>query len=191
MAALTQEINQSKIHSHKLALWVAIGSMIMMFGALTSAYIVRRAQGNWLDFKLPDIFFLNTLVIIASSVTIHFSFQAFKNGNEKLYKTLMLTTFGLGILFLTLQYKGWLEMDLIGATLTANPSSSFIYVISGLHAAHLIGGLAALTTAMIHAFYLPFKPTKRRQQRFELVVQFWHFVDVLWVYLLLFFIWQA
>jgi cytochrome c oxidase subunit III len=191
MATLAQEASQSKIHPHKLALWIAIGSMIMMFGALTSAYIVRRGQGNWLDFKLPDLFFLNTLVIVASSVTLHFSFQAFKNGKEKPYKLLMLATFGLGLLFLALQYLGWMEMTAIGATLQSNPGPAFVYVISGLHAAHLIGGLGALTAATIHAFYLPFKPTRRRQQRFELVVQFWHFVDVLWIYLLLFFVWQA
>jgi cytochrome c oxidase subunit III len=182
---------RKKIHQHKFALWVAIGSIIMMFAAFTSAYIIRRSAGNWLEFRLPDVFFYNTAVILLSSITLHSSYTAFKKGKEGLYKGLLVLTFFLGLLFVVLQYKGWLDMNAIGASFTANPSSSFIYVISGLHAAHIIGGLAALTTAMIHAFYLPFKPTEKREQRFELVVQYWHFVDVLWIYLIVFFVAQA
>ena len=163
----------------------------MMFGSLTSAYVVRRAQGNWLEFKLPDIFFVSTAVILASSLTIQMSLNAFRRGNEKTYKTLMLTTYGLGFLFIVLQYQGWVAMNAIGVILNGNPSGSFVYVISGLHAGHLLGGMAALTVALVHAFYLPFKPTPRRVLRYELVTQFWHFVDVLWVYLLVFFILQS
>lgn len=187
MAALRQEYNQSKIHPHKMALWVAIGSIIMMFAAFTSAYMVRRASGNWLEFKLPDIFMVNTVVILLSSVSIHLSFAGFKKGNERRYKSMLITTFFLGLLFVVLQYKGWEALTSMGATFTVNPSSSFIYVISGLHAAHVLGGIAALTTAIIHAYYLPYKPTLRRKQRFELVLQYWHFVDILWIYLVIFF----
>ncbi|MBK8557659.1 MAG: cytochrome c oxidase subunit 3 [Lewinellaceae bacterium] len=163
----------------------------MMFGSFTSAYVVRRAAGNWYEFKLPDIFFYNTLILLLSSVTLHFSYQAFKKGMESRYKSLLLATVILGLTFVVLQYVGWTEMTAMGATLTINPSSSFIYVISGLHAAHILGGIGALTVAMVHAWYLPFKPTARRRQRFELVVQYWHFVDLLWVYLLIFFVMQA
>ncbi|MCC7245026.1 MAG: cytochrome c oxidase subunit 3 [Saprospiraceae bacterium] len=191
MATNTPIYTQSKIHQYKLALWVGIGSIIMMFGAFTSAYIVRRAAGNWFEFKLPDIFFFNTIVILLSSVTLHLSYQGFKKGNEKQYKGLLIATFLLGILFIVLQYQGWKAMDAMGATFTINPSSSFIYVISGLHAAHILGGLGALSMAMLHAFILPYKPTPRRKLRFELVVQYWHFVDLLWIYLIVFFTLQS
>ncbi|MCC6280331.1 MAG: cytochrome c oxidase subunit 3 [Saprospiraceae bacterium] len=191
MDAMTPEYNRSKIHQHKFALWVGIGSIIMMFGAFTSAYVVRRASGNWFEFKLPDIFFLNTAVIVLSSITIHLSYRAFLSGAEKRYKGLLVTTFLLGIAFVVLQYLGWQAMTDIGATFTVNPSSSFIYVISGLHAAHVLGGLGAIAVAMAHAFILPYKPTPRRKLRFELVVQYWHFVDVLWVYLIVFFMVQS
>ncbi len=191
MTSNTPTYTQSKIHQYKLALWVGIASIIMMFGAFTSAYIVRRAAGNWFEFKLPDIFFVNTVVILLSSVTLHLSYQAFKKGNEKQYKGLLITTFVLGILFVILQYQGWKAMDAMGATFTINPSSSFIYVISGLHAAHVLGGLGALAMAMLHAFILPFKPTPKRKLRFELVVQYWHFVDILWIYLIVFFTLQS
>jgi len=191
MASVSTPYTQNKIHAHKLALYIGIGSIVMMFGALTSAYVVRRAQGNWFEFKLPDIFWFNTIVIILSSITLHFSLQAFKKGKENAYKMLLLTTFALAAVFIVLQYEGWVAMDAIGATFTANPSSSFVFVISGLHAAHVLGGMAALTTAMIYAYVLPFKPTPRRRLRFELVAQYWHFVDILWIYLIVFLNMQA
>lgn len=191
MSAAVSQYNQNKIHHHKLALWVGIATIIMMFGAFTSAYIVRRASGNWYEFKLPDIFFLNTLVILASSATLHWSYRSFINGAEKRYKALLAATLVLGLVFVLLQYQGWKALDAMGATFTVNPSSSFVYVISGLHAAHVLGGVAALVVALAHAFYLPFKPTPRRKLRFELVVQYWHFVDLLWVYLVIFFMLQS
>lgn len=191
MATLRQEYNQSKIHPHKLALWVGIGSIIMMFAAFTSAYVVRRAAGNWLEFKLPDIFMVNTVVILLSSLTIHLAYTGFKSGNEQRYKRMLIATFLLGLAFVVLQYKGWEALTTMGATFTVNPSSSFIYVISGLHAAHVLGGVSALTVALTHAYVLPYKPTLRRRQRFELVVQYWHFVDILWIYLMVFFMVQS
>lgn len=191
MATLRQEYNQSKIHPHKVALWVSIAAIIMMFGAFTSAYVVRRAAGNWLEFKLPDIFMINTVVILLSSVTLHLSYTGFKKRMEARYKGMMIATIVLGLVFVVMQYFGWQQLTAMGATFTANPSSSFIFVISGMHAAHVLGGVGALTMALIHAFWLPFKPTLRRRQRFELVVQYWHFVDILWVYLMVFFMIQS
>lgn len=183
----TPEYSKNKIHPFKLTLWVGIGSIIMMFASLTSAFIVRRAAGNWYEFKLPDIFFINTVVILASSVVLQMSYNAFLKGNEVWYKRFLVITFILGLLFVVLQYKGWEMMDAGGATFTLNPSSSFIYVISGLHAAHVLGGVAALVVAMIFAYILPFKVTPKRRLRFQLVVQYWHFVDILWLYLIIFF----
>ncbi|MFN0214614.1 MAG: heme-copper oxidase subunit III [Saprospiraceae bacterium] len=191
MTALRQGYNQSKIHPQKLALWIAIGSFIMMFAAFTSAYVVRRAAGNWLEFKLPDIFMLNTVVILLSSLTIHLAYTGFKQGKEQRYKGMLIATFILGLAFVVLQYKGWEALTAMGATFTVNPSSSFIFVISGWHAAHVLGGIVALTVALTHAYVLPYKPTLRRKQRFELVVQYWHFVDILWVYLMVFFMLQS
>jgi cytochrome c oxidase subunit III len=191
MASVSSQYNRSKIHPQKFALWVAIAGIIMMFAAFTSAYIVRRASGNWFEFRLPDIFLLNALVIVASSVTLHVSYLAFQRGKEMVYKSMLSLTFVLGLLFVALQYQGWEALNAIGATLTINPSSSFVYVISGLHAAHVLGGMVALMVALTHAWYLPYKPTLRRRQRFELVVQYWHFVDILWVYLVIFFMTQS
>lgn len=191
MVATNRQYSQNKIPPQKFALWVGIAGIIMMFAAFTSAYVVRRASGNWYEFKLPNIFFVSTAIMVLSSITLHISYTAFKNGKEQMYKLLLLVTFLLGLIFIVTQYLGWQALDAIGATFTINPSSSFIYVISGLHAAHVLGGMGALAVALTHAYALPFKPTVRRRQRFDLVVHYWHFVDILWVYLLVFFVTQS
>ncbi len=191
MLAVTENTtNRSKIDSKKLALLIGCASIVMMFAGLTSAYIVRRAGGNWLEFRLPNIFFINSIVMLLSSVAIHSAYIFFKKGNEFLYKGLLVLSFILGLTFVILQYQGWLDLTAIGVELTGNPAGSFIYVISGIHAAHVLGGLAAILVAMIQAFSLKYKVTKKRKLRFELTLIYWHFVDFLWIYLLVFFLSQ-
>lgn len=180
------ETRRNKIHPKKLALWVAIVSLIMMFTALTSAYIVRRAAGNWLEFSIPSIFYVNTLVIVASSLTLHAAYRAFKREAEGAYKALLGITFILGVAFVILQYFGWLQMEAEGVPLRINPSGDFVYAISSLHAVHVLGGLAALGVALTMAFLRKLRRTPARQLRLELTLTYWHFVDVLWIYLIVF-----
>lgn len=188
--ANTSTGRNNKIHPKKLALWMACASMGMLFGAFTSAYIVRQAAGNWLEFQLPNVFFVSTAVIVLSSVLLHLSFLSFKKGNERMYKGLLVAASLMGFAFLALQYQGWLAMEEMGVPLRTNPSGDFIYVISGVHAAHILGGIATLIVALINAFALPFKVTAARVLRFDLTVNYWHFVDLLWVYLMVFFVSQ-
>lgn len=191
-AVVTSEVySRNKIHPKKFALIAACAGMFMSFIALTSAYIVRQAAGNWLEFQLPAIFYYNTLVVIASSMMLHVSYKGFLKGRVQQYRYAMVAAFGLGLLFLALQYQGWVAMDNLGLGLTVNPSSSFIYLISGWHAAHILGGIGALTVALLHAFLLVPKVSEKRKLRFELTLIFWHFVDFLWVYLLVFFTIQS
>jgi cytochrome c oxidase subunit 3 len=182
---------KSKIHSKKFALWVACASITMMFAAFTSSYLVRRAAGNWLEFPLPIMFYYSTAAILASSIFLHLSYRAFKAGREIAYKRLLVLSFLSGFIFIVLQYAGWLALQGMGVSINTNPSGSFVYVISGVHAAHVLGGIAALTVALLHAFLLPFKATAGRILRFELTLTYWHFVDVLWVYLFIFFLIQS
>lgn len=184
-------LGRNKIHPKKFALWVACASIMMMFAALTSAYIVRRAGGNWLEFQLPSIFFYNTITILASSLSLHFSYRAFLKGNSTMYKGLLLTTLALGLLFVGLQYEGWTQLEAMGVPLRLNPSGDFIYVISAVHAAHVLGGIAALIVASLHAFTLPNKVSPARKLRFQLTFTYWHFVDFLWLYLLVFLMQQS
>jgi len=174
------------INPKLFALWVAMGGIIMMFGSLTSAYLVREAAGNWLEFRVPEVFFTSTALMVLSSLTLHGSYTAFRKGREGLYKGLLAATLVLGLAFITYQYQGWQQLYQIGVALDGNPGGSFFYVISGIHAAHVLGGIFSLVVALMHAFSLSFHPTERRRRRFQLVVHYWHFVDALWLYLFFF-----
>jgi cytochrome c oxidase subunit 3 len=182
--------SRSKIHPKKFALWVGIASIAMMFAAFTSAYIVRKAAGNWLEFELPGLFWVSAVVILISSLTLHLGYRAFLNQKKRLYRSMLWVTLGLGLAFVALQYEGWMQLMASGVELTTNPSGSFVYVLSGLHVAHVMGGLAVLAVALIHGLSLPFRPTPTRKLRLELTATYWHFVDLLWLYLLLFFTFQ-
>lgn len=188
VAVVDNQYRRNKIHPKKFALWVACASMMMLFAAFTSAYVVRQAGGNWLEFQLPNLFFYSAGVILLSSLTLHGSYYSFRQGNATLYRLLLVVSFLLGLGFVVLQYLGWGQLNAIGVPLDGNPSGSFIYVISGVHAAHVLGGIAAMAVALLHAFILPYKATSRRKLRFELTLTYWHFVDFLWVYLLGFFL---
>ena len=145
------------------------------------------AGGNWIDYRIPDIFFLIGLFLV-SSITLHTSYRSFLNGNEVRYKLLLLVTGLLGLIFVVTQYMGWSHMFNIGIDLKANPSGSFFYLITAAHAAHVLAGVAAIVVACFHAYTLKYKVTVKRKNRFELVLHYWHFVDILWVYLLAFLI---
>ena len=181
-----ENYRQNRIHPQKFGLWIAFASIMMMFGAFTSAYIVRRAAGNWLEFELPGIFFISTGVLLLSSVFLHFSYLGFKKMNSNQHRLMLVMAFLAGIGFVILQYQGWMALFNMGIELNGNPSGSFLYIISGVHVLHILGGLATLIVALIHAFSLPCTPTPKRLLRFDLVRHYWHFVDVLWIYLLIF-----
>lgn len=179
-------LGRNKIHPQTFALLVACASIMMMFAAWTSAFLVRQAAGNWLEFNLPQVFTLSTVVILLSSATLHVSYRAFLKGNEKVYQYGLVAAAILGCVFLYTQYRGWLALASIGVELTTNPSGSFVYVFSYVHAAHVVGGIAILLLAVLHAFTLGLKVTPKRKHRFELSMIYWHFVDLLWVYLFFF-----
>lgn len=175
---------RNKIHPHKFTLWVGIGSILMMFAGLTSAYIVKRNQANWVTFNLPLAFWYSTAVILLSSLTLYLASKAFKQRAMHKYRNLMASTLALGVLFIVLQIIGFKELWRIGVTLTGNVSFSFLYVIVGLHALHVIGGIIALVIMALKAF-----SNKRRNYStvpVDLISTYWHFVDILWVYLLVF-----
>ncbi len=176
----------NKIHPHKFTLWVGIGSIVMMFAGLTSAYIVKRNQANWISYELPVAFYYSAVVIILSSLTLHFSAKAFKNREVGTYRKLMATTLLLGVLFIALQIIGFNNFWNEGMTLQASVSYSFLYVIVGLHAIHVIGGAVALIIMSVKSFS---KKTKNYNiVPVDLICTYWHFVDLLWLYLLVFLI---
>jgi len=180
--------HRNRIHPKLFALWISFASIIMMFIALTSAYIVKSAAGSWLEFQLPIQFYISTSIIVISSITLHLSFTSFLKKNEGMYKSMLVVSFLLGISFVVIQYYGWQSLFVSGVDLKASISGSFFYLISGLHALHILGGVAAMVVAMIHAFSLDFVVTEKRKLRFKLVCHYWHFVDFLWIFLFTFLI---
>jgi cytochrome c oxidase subunit 3 len=156
----------------------------MMFAGLTSAYIVKRNQANWTTFDLPIIFWFSTVVIILSSVTLHISNVAFKQRDMIKYRWLVVVTLLLGITFLLMQSIGFSQLWIKGVTLTKNVSFSFLYVIVGLHGLHIIGGIIALIILFAKAFNR--KVRNYNIMPLEVISTYWHFVDALWIYLLIF-----
>jgi cytochrome c oxidase subunit III len=176
-----------RIHPHKFTLWVAMASIIMMFAGLTSAYIVKRSAANWEGIQTPNEFWYSTAVIIISSITIQLALRAFKQREMSKYRGLMLASAVLGILFVVLQWLGFQWMWENGVTFKGAGQGQFLYIIAGLHALHVIGGIIALIIIVSKAF---FGKTKSYDPvPVEVASTYWHFVDILWVYLLIFFIW--
>lgn len=183
-------IARYNIHPLKFALWLGMAAIVMMFMAFTSAYMVREAAGNWMEFNIPNIFFYSTAVIILSSITLQISYESFKQQKKGRYLGFLALSLLLGLGFVFLQYQGWLTLTSLGILINGNPSGSFIYIISMVHVVHVLGGITGLVIALFQGTMLKFYVSQKRKFRFQLLLQYWHFVDILWVYLLLFFIIQ-
>lgn len=177
---------RKKIHPHKFTLWVAIASILMMFAGLTSAYIVKRNQANWFSFEIPLIFWYSTAVVLFSSVTMWQAEKNFKARQMLAYKNLLSATFVLGVVFVAMQIIGFIQLTNSGLTLQKNVSISFLYIIVGLHALHVVGGIIALLVIFIKAFSS--KIRNYNAVPVEVMSTYWHFVDALWLYLLIFLI---
>lgn len=178
---------RNKIHPHKFTLWVAIGSIIMMFAGLTSAYIVKRSQAGWQTFDLPKAFWYSTAVILISSGLMEATLRAFRERMMKRYRLLLTCTLLSGLAFVALQILGFERLWEQGITLQANVAYSFLYVIVGLHAVHVIGGVIALLVMLLRSFIA--RTRNYSVVPVEVMTTYWHFVDVLWLYLLVFLLW--
>jgi cytochrome c oxidase subunit 3 len=166
--------------------WVFVAGVCMTFAALTSALVVRKGGDlYWRHFTLPSLLYLNTLVLVASSVTLEISRRHVGSfmGGVKTTATKparwLYATLSLGILFLAGQYLAWRQLSAQGLYLATNPSSSFFYVFTAAHAVHLLGGLYALTRVI-----RKLKHRVLRRVTLDATAHYWHFMDVLWIYLL-------
>ena len=175
-----------KIHPHKFTLWVGIGSIIMMFAGLTSAYIVKREQPGWIGFSMPMIFWYSTAVMLLSSITMQLALGAFKNRDMGKYRNLIAVTTGLGVLFVILQVVGYYQLNRAGVRVEGSGSGVFFIIIFGLHALHVLGGVIALLVLLFRA--ISSRIRNYNSIPVEVASTYWHFVDVLWLYLFIFFI---
>ena len=186
---LTKGTEAEKIErSKKMMLWFAIISMAMMFAGITSGYLVSRNRPDWInDFQIPSSFVWSTLVIVLSSVTLHFAKTFLKKGNRSNASIFLLATFVLGSIFIFMQFVGFQQILADGYYFTGNASSittTFVYLIVMAHIAHVIAGLIVLLVLIYNHFKQRYKVGQ--MLGLELGATFWHFVDVLWIILFLF-----
>ncbi len=128
------------MHPKKFALWLFIVTIIMIFAAFTSAYLVRKGEGNWVEFELPAIFWYNTAILFASSMAMQWAHYSAKTNNINGLRMGMILTVLLGIGFLAGQWFSWVTLVDQKVFFVGNPSGSFLYVLTGVHAFHLITG---------------------------------------------------
>jgi cytochrome c oxidase subunit III len=168
-------------------IWVVLATISMTFAALTSALVVRKGSSfDWRHFNLPPILYLNTVVLLASSVTLEVSrrriaaFMTGLSGKAVHPARWLYLTLSLGLLFLAGQYLAWRQLSAQGLYLATNPSSSFFYVLTAAHGLHVLGGLGGLVRVIGKLGRLVL-----RRSTLDATARYWHFMDVLWIYLLL------
>ena len=168
----------------KFILWLFVVAIIMGFAAMTSAYLVRRAEGNWLEFEMPKIFWYSTAVLLVSSVSMQWAYFAAKKDMFKQLRLAISITFVLGVVFLCMQFEGWRDLVDMNVYFVGNPSGSFMYVFTGLHGFHIISGLIVLLFALSAVFKM--KVHAKNLRRIQICSTYWHFLDLLWLYLFVF-----
>jgi len=181
-------LEEKQKRAKKMMLWFGIISLIMSFAGWTSAFVVSSTRPDWLkDFQLPQAFTLSTLVIILSSVTFILAKRGLKKGNNKVTTGWLFATLILGIVFVYNQFIGFSQILELGYNFTgptSNVTMSYIFLIAFVHILHVVVGIICLLVVIYNHFKQRYNPTK--MLGFELAATFWHFVDVLWLYLFLF-----
>ena len=178
------------LNTKKFMMLISMVSMSMIFIALTSALLVKKGDTvKWENFKIPSMFFYSTLIVVCSSITIQWAHRFYVKGQDQ-YKTLLFVTLLLGMVFMLVQYLGWVQLKELGFAFSGNVSGSFVYVITGFHLAHIFGGMLALLITWIkHVRKLsPVEELKRiadnnKKVNLEVLIIFWHFLGALWIYL--------
>jgi len=170
-------------------LLVLLAASVMFFAAFTSAFFVRRGMSNdWVDTPVPGILWINTAVLIGSSLAIELARRALRSGKRTAFNRYWTAATLLGVLFLGGQYLAWRQLHAAGFYLATNPSSSFFFLLTCVHAVHLVGGISALSYIDVQALLLRLGPGKRTAV--DVSAYFWHFLDAIWIYLMaLFFFW--
>lgn len=185
-AQIARELNRpQRMDSSKFLMWLIMASVVMVFAALTSAYIVKRAEGGWDSFPIPSIFYISTLVMFASSATMHWAVLNARNNEIKTLRLAITLTTVLGFAFLAMQIIGWSALINIDVYFAGgNVAGSFFYVITVLHWVHIIAGIIFLTVALIKSFQ--YQIHSKSMNLLEMCASFWHFLDGLWIYLFIF-----
>lgn len=176
------------MHPKKFALWLFQVSVIMVFGGLTSALIVRRGDGNWMYFELPTLFWISTVLILLSSATMHWAYVSTRRDNIESAKVAMVLTLLLGVGFLVSQVMAYDYLVAQGIhfvnSTAAHISGSFVYVLSGLHGLHIVSAVIVVAVTTVSVFR--YRIHSKNMTSMEMCMTYWHFLDVLWLYLFVF-----
>jgi cytochrome c oxidase subunit III len=191
MAAEIKIVEEAKkplgMHPKKFALWLFMATVVMLFAAWTSAYIVKRGEPGWSSFDLPRQFWINSWIIAASSLSLIWAqFSAKRDELEKVKVGLTITTV-LGVAFLIGQWIAWekmVDMNYHFTGMGSNTSSSFIYVLSGVHGLHLVSGVIFLVVTLVATYR--YKVHSKNMVQLEMCASYWHFLGGLWLYLFVF-----
>ncbi|QIE60151.1 heme-copper oxidase subunit III [Rasiella rasia] len=189
MADITEITEQEKVkRAKKMMLWFGIISLSMSFAGLTSAYVVSKERPDWLtDFEIPSAFYVSLALILISSLTVHLAKINIQKKNHSLGMGLLIATFLLGLGFIFCQFIGFNQIVEAGFYFTGSESTittSFLYLVVLLHLAHIVAGLISLLVVIVQ--HARKKYSHGNTLGVELAATFWHFVDILWIYLLLF-----
>ncbi|MFN7313146.1 MAG: heme-copper oxidase subunit III [Bacteroidota bacterium] len=179
-----QETEQPGLHPTKFVVWLLIVASVMLFASFTSAYIVRRGEGNWLLFDMPNVFAVSTVIVFLGSVTMQWAYMAAKKDELNQVKSGLILTLILGLGFVISQWLGWQALVANNIHFVGNPSESFFYVISGIHLAHMVGGIIFLLIIIVKAYQ--FKVHKKNILSINLCTTYWHFLGIAWIYLYFF-----
>ena len=184
-------LKQQRKVAAKPLLWVGIASMSMAFAGLVSGYIVSRSaliqREMWFSFNLPSYFYISTAVIVMSSAVMYWVVRSAKKGSFGLVKSGLWVVLVLGLAFAALQFLGWGQLHDGGVFWTgegSNTAGSWVYAITGFHLLHLVGGLVSLIITTVKATIGKYE--KENILGIEMAAIFWHFLDILWVFLFLF-----
>jgi len=181
-------LEEKNSRAKKMMLWFGIVSLIMSFAGWTSAFVVSSSRPDWLrDFQLPNAFVISTVVIVLSSITFFLAKQALKKDKHQLTTIWLVVTLALGCAFIFNQISGFQQIIDLGYNFTgptSNVTMSYIYLIAVVHIVHVVVGLICLLVVIYNHFRKKYGASK--MLGFELASTFWHFIDVLWIYLFLF-----
>ncbi|MFN2512890.1 MAG: heme-copper oxidase subunit III [Pyrinomonadaceae bacterium] len=185
---------ESSANRYRIGMWVALAAILMMFTALTSAYIVRAASSNdWRPIAMPQVLLLSTALIVASSGTLELARRKLKAAFAGSLNPWLLLTAALGIAFVGSQLLAWRQLVGQGVYVASNPHSSFFYLLTATHGVHLLGGLIALIYLLLRTRRIERdeQAMTKRHAVTDAVTLYWHFMDGLWIYLfLLLFFWR-
>ncbi|QSE97106.1 cytochrome c oxidase subunit 3 [Fulvivirga lutea] len=172
------------MHPKKFGMWLFMITVVMIFASLTSAYIVRQAEGNWVVFELPTLLWITSGIILLSSATMHWTYLSAKSDELENVKLGIGITLALGVAFLLGQVYAWGDLVDNNVFFVGNPSGSFLYVLTGLHGLHLVSGIIFLIIVLISTF--KYRVHSKNLAQIQMCATYWHFLGGLWIYLFVF-----